>query len=115
MKQREFETQNLARQCNELLLLSTLAGGEMHGYQIAVTIEERSAGFFRFNHGTLYPILHKLEQEGLIEGTWKQERSKRKRKRYALTTKGERYLRTLSAEWREFTRRLSEIVGETKR
>jgi len=115
MKQREFETQNLARQCNELLILSTLAGGEKHGYQIAVEIEERSGGFFRFNHGTLYPILHKLEQEGLIQGAWKEERSKRKRKRYALTSEGRGYMKRLAREWREFTRRLSAIVGEIEK
>ena len=79
---------NLTRSCNEVLILSVLAGGARHGYQLAVEIEERSAAFFRFNHGTLYPILHKLERGGLIRGAWSGDDTGRKRKRYSLTAKG---------------------------
>ena len=111
MNRPEIESQNLSRICNEMLILSALAGGEKHGYQLAVDIEEKSDGFFRFNHGTLYPILHKLEKEKLIEGVWMRESPKRKRKRYALTPKGRRYRKALLEGWREFARRFSEMIG----
>ena len=53
MEKFELETQNLARSCHESLILATLADGPRHGYQLALEIEDRSSGTFRFNHGTL--------------------------------------------------------------
>jgi DNA-binding PadR family transcriptional regulator len=112
MKTSDFEISNLTRNCNEMLILSTLFREKKHGYQLALEIEERSSGYFKFNHGTLYPILHKLEKEGKIKGAWKQEGPKRKRKYYSLTVKGRKYAIDQLAEWREFFRRLDEIIGE---
>jgi PadR family transcriptional regulator PadR len=102
MKTPTVEISSLAKGCNEALVLSMLVGERRHGYQLALEIEERSAGYFRFNHGTLYPVLHKLEQGGLIRGTWKQEGLKRKRKYYAITDKGRRYLASLEGQFRIF-------------
>lgn len=50
----------------------------MHDYQIALDVEERSDGAFELQHGTLNPILHGLEDEGLIEGTWSEEGRRRR-------------------------------------
>ena len=61
------EIQNLTKNCNEILILSILHRSKKHGYQLALEIEEKSEGRFKFNHGTLYPILHKLEKEGIIK------------------------------------------------
>jgi len=94
------------------LILSILFKGKKHGYQLALEIEEKSNGFFKFNHGTLYPILHKLEKEGLIKGTWKQEGPKRQRKYYSLTVKGKKYVVAQLAEWRTFYNHFFDIVGE---
>ncbi len=69
-----FETQNLTKNSNESLILAILYKEHKHGYQIALDIEENSNRQFKFNHGTLYPILHKLEKEGLIKGTWNRKR-----------------------------------------
>lgn len=82
---------NLARNVNELLVLGALREAPMHGYQIALRVEARSAGEFELQHGTLYPILHRLEREGLIEGEWDRE-SGRRRKLYTLTRKGRQHL-----------------------
>ena len=112
MKAADFGIPNLARNCNEILILSILFKGKKHGYQLALEIEERSSGYFKFNHGTLYPILHKLEKEGKIKGTWKQEGPKRKRKYYSLTVKGRKYAIDQLTDWREFFGRLDEIIGE---
>jgi DNA-binding PadR family transcriptional regulator len=111
----DLEPQNLARHCNEALLLAVLVEGEKHGYQLAIDIEERSGGFFKFNHGTLYPILHKLEKEGLIRGLWKSEGPKRKRRLYSLTRKGKRHVEWQTAAWRRFFDRFFEITGEVER
>ncbi len=101
---------NLTKSCNEVLILTILAGGSKHGYQLALELEERSAGFFRFNHGTLYPILHKLEQEGLIRGAWSGDELRRKRKSYSLTRRGRRYLDGQVEAWNTFFGRFTEIV-----
>ncbi|MFH1851374.1 MAG: PadR family transcriptional regulator [Candidatus Neomarinimicrobiota bacterium] len=92
----------LARYCNEALILSMIDRGISHGYQLALEIEEHSHGFFKFNHGTLYPILHKLELDGLVTGNWHDEGPKRRRKYYELTDKGRDYLKNILREWQYF-------------
>jgi len=106
---------NLTKSCNEVLLLTVLAGGGKHGYQLAVEIEERSSGFFRFNHGTLYPILHKLEREGMIRGSWSGDEMRRKRKSYSLTPKGRRYLDGQVEDWNRFFGCFADVVEGVKR
>jgi len=111
---RAVDVQSLSRSCNEILILSTLASGPHHGYQLALELEEKSSGAFRFKHGTLYPILHKLEGEALIRGDWLQEKSKRKRKSYRLTESGRRHLQMQIDAWREFFDRFFNIIEERK-
>ncbi len=110
----EFETQNLARNCHEALILASLIDGPRHGYQLALEIEERSDATFRFNHGTLYPILHKLEARGFIEGSWAEPAGKRKRRQYELTSGGRAHLQTLREAWTAFADSLFTVIGRTK-
>jgi DNA-binding PadR family transcriptional regulator len=112
-------TQNLARSCNEALILSCLEAGPMHGYQIALEIERRGRGFFRFNYGTLYPILHKLEKDGLVKGVWSPGERRpagahRKRKSYTLTPKGRRYARDQRSSWRDFIANFLHVLDEVE-
>ena len=86
-----FDIQAFARDLHELLVLSTLREGAKHGYQIALDVESESNGLFQFKHGTLYPILHRMEKGGLIHGSWSSEEG-RKKKVYSLTRAGERHL-----------------------
>lgn len=106
--------QNLTRSCNEVLILSVLSTGSHHGYQLALELEEKSGGAFQFKHGTLYPILHKLEQERLIVGEWLEEETRRKRKSYRITKAGRRYLSDQIQSWEEFADRLFDVVGEVQ-
>ncbi len=87
----DFDVQGFARDINELLVLSTLRDGSKHGYQISLDIEGESNGLVRFRHGTLYPILHRLEADGLIRGRWSKDGGRR-RKEYGLTPQGRRHL-----------------------
>lgn len=114
MKSLNFGIPTLTKHCNETLILSILKQGKKHGYQIALEIEENSRGMFKFNHGTLYPILHKLEKEGLIKGTWKQEGPKRQRKYYTLNAKGKKYVSAQIQHWRLFFNHLFDIIGEVE-
>lgn len=110
MARKPVELQNLTKSCNEALILAVLARGPRHGYQLALDIAERSEGMFRFNHGTLYPILHKLEKDGLIRGAWEASGSPRKRKRYALTKAGRRHAVRQRDAWQRFVARFLDIV-----
>ncbi len=84
------DTKTLGKQVNELLVLATLREGPKHGYQIALDVEERSDGTFELQHGTLYPILHRLEDDGFVKGSWSEEG--RRRKEYRLTRRGRKRL-----------------------
>ena len=106
------EIQSLSRSCHEALLLALLAGGPHHGYQLALELEQKSGGTFRFNHGTLYPILHRLEQEGLIHGDWLDEQTRRKRKSYSLTEAGRDRLAGQIRAWRGFFFNFFAVIGE---
>ena len=110
----ELETQNLARSCHEALILATLAEGPRHGYQLALEIENRSEGAFRFNHGTLYPILHKLESGGFIDGSWAEPVGKRKRRQYELTATGREHLDRLTDAWTAFVDSLFSVIGRSQ-
>jgi DNA-binding PadR family transcriptional regulator len=110
----QLETQNLARSSHEALILATLADGPRHGYQLALEIESRSDGAFRFNHGTLYPILHKLESEGYIEGSWAEPEGKRKRRQYELTKAGKQHLERLRDAWVAYFESLFNVIGRSE-
>jgi len=84
------QQQNISKQVNELLVLACLRDGPAHGYEIALAVERDSNGAFAFQHGTLYPILHRLEKRHLIRGRWDEEG--RRRKVYELTGKGVSHL-----------------------
>jgi len=114
MKNILFGIPSLTKHCNEALILSILQDGRKHGYEIALQLEQKSQGFFTFNHGTLYPILHKLEKENLIKGRWKQEGPKRQRKYYTLTPKGRKYAEKQKNAWHNFFIRFFEVIGDIR-
>jgi PadR family transcriptional regulator, regulatory protein PadR len=107
------QVHSLDRDLNEVLILATLQAEPKHGYQIALEIEERSGGYFGFKHGTLYPILHHLEKEGLIDGNWDSGRGRRRKKEYVLTAAGRARLRERIEGWRTLHERLSAFVVES--
>lgn len=89
---------NLSKRINEILVLAVLERGPAHGYQIALAVEEETDGAFTFQHGTLYPILHRLEAEGLVTGAWQE--GSRRRKTYALAPAGRAHLEAESSDLR---------------
>ena len=105
----DFDVQGFARDINELLVLSTLRGEAKHGYQIALDVEDDSNGLVRFRHGTLYPILHRLEEEGLIRGAWSKDGGRRK-KIYALTGQGAGHLNGETDRVQDIVNRLMSVL-----
>jgi len=108
----DLQVSNIPKFLNEILILSVLKESPKHGYQLSLEVEEKSNSFFLFKHGTLYPILHKLEKEGYIKGVWQSEESKRKRKYYTISAKGRNYLQDVVQDLREFNSILENIIGE---
>ncbi len=92
-----------------LLILHTLAGGARHGYRIAMQIKEQSAGVLDFKEGTLYPTLHALEQQGMIE-SYKEMENGRERRYYRLLAKGKAALATERAEWERFANAVNSVL-----
>jgi PadR family transcriptional regulator PadR len=115
MTTHQLDPQNLARSSNEALILAILTDGPRHGYQLALEIEDRSDGAFRFNHGTLYPILHKLESAGMIKGSWAEPTGKRKRRQYELTSSGGQHLEELRRAWSTYFESLFNVIGRGAR
>jgi len=91
----------------DVLILRTLLGGPMHGWGIAQRIQEVSRDVLRVNQGSLYPALHRLEDEGWIAAFWGASENNRKAKYYRLTRAGQRQLEAETENWR----RLAAAVG----
>ena len=82
-----------------MLILKTLALEPMHGYGIAVRLEQMSKGTFRINAGSLFVALQRLQREGLIKNEWKATENSRRAKYYTLTQQGRKRLESETREW----------------
>ena len=81
------------------LILSILADGESYGYAIVKRVGELSDGTLQWTEGMLYPLLHRLERQGHIEGRWGEADSGRKRKYYRITKSGRAHLTDQRRQW----------------
>jgi transcriptional regulator len=93
------------------LILETLQQEPSHGYRIAQRIKERSQGVLDFKEGTLYPALHKLENEGLVE-SYEGVENGRPRRYYRIKKSGRSVLAKDRAEWRQLSQAVTLILGE---
>ena len=93
-----------------LLVLSLLAGEDMYGYQMIVELARRSNHTFDMKEGTLYPVLHGLEQEGFVEAYRKQAPTGRERKYYHLTRKGQGALREEKQAWERYSGAVNDVL-----
>jgi len=83
----------------DMLILKTLALEPMHGYGIAVRIEQMSKGVFRVNAGSLFVAFQRLQRSGLIRSEWKATENSRRAKYYSLTARGREKLNSETREW----------------
>jgi PadR family transcriptional regulator PadR len=95
----------------ELLVLSLLEDRPRHGYDISNLIQLRSGGALRFHVTSLYPLLHRLEQQGSIQGRWVEKSDQRRRRYYSLTPQGRAVLRSKQKSWKDFVATISRITG----
>jgi DNA-binding PadR family transcriptional regulator len=94
-----------------ILKLLVDVGEPLHGYEIIRRLEARSQGYFRFKEGLIYPRLHRMEQEELLESRWLGEPGTRRRKVYTVTEKGHRQLEIELEQWRTFSRGVNHVLG----
>jgi DNA-binding PadR family transcriptional regulator len=92
-------TKDLVAASSKPLLLSILAGGESYGYEIIQKVRELSGGQIEWSDGMLYPVLHRLERDGLIESEWKEADTGRERKYYFISSDGRKALKTERQQW----------------
>ncbi len=94
----------------ETLILALLAEQPLHGYGIAKRIEEKSGGTLVFHVTSLYPILYRLEKQGLVGSDWQQPDGGRRRRYYELTADGEQTLLERRASWRSFSAAVESVI-----
>jgi transcriptional regulator len=93
-----------------LLVLKTLVRGRMHGYGITLHIQCVSNDVLRVEEGSLYPALHRMEQEGWIQADWGASENNRRARYYELTSKGRRQLAQEEKNWNELTRAVASVL-----
>ena len=95
----------------DMLVLKTLLLAPAHGHTIAHAIERSSDEVLQVEHGSLYPALHRLEQQGLIASFWGTSENNRKAKYYRITPAGKRHLLRERARWESLAGAVTRVLG----
>ncbi|MEM8737890.1 MAG: helix-turn-helix transcriptional regulator [Planctomycetota bacterium] len=104
-------TKELVAASSRPLVLSILERGESYGYAIIQEVKQLSGGELQWTDGMLYPVLHRLEREGLIESRWGKSDTGRKRKYYKLSRDGGKALQAEKAQWVNVHNTLAQLWG----
>ena len=94
----------------DLLLLKILALEPLHGWAVSQRLKQISGDVLQVSDGSLYPALHKLEQEGWIQSEWRPSENNRRARFYSLTRLGRRKLERESANWDRLSSAISHVV-----
>jgi PadR family transcriptional regulator PadR len=94
----------------ELLVLKTLARGREHGYGITLHIQRVSRDVLRVEEGSLYPALHRMQQDGWIASEWGNSENNRRARYYQLTAKGRKQLAEQERNWRQLTQAVASVL-----
>jgi PadR family transcriptional regulator PadR len=95
-----------------LLILKTLASNKrMHGYAITTHIQQVSAQLLRVEEGSMYPALHRMEQEGWVRAEWGTTEKNREARFYSLTAKGRKQLMEEEESWSRLTEGVARVIG----
>ena len=95
----------------DLLILKTLVGGPMHGRGISLRIQQVSQEVLQVNQGSLYPALHRLEQQGLIAAEWGNSENNRQAKFYELTKRGRKQLADETRNWERLSAAVARVLA----
>jgi transcriptional regulator len=94
----------------EMLMLEVISRGPTYGYEITQTVAGHSNGYFELKEGSLYPALHRLENQKLVKTSWR-EVDGRRRKYYELTAAGHKSLAAKRSEWQAFANGIQGVLG----
>jgi PadR family transcriptional regulator, regulatory protein PadR len=97
----------------DLLILKTVSLEPKHGWAIAKRIQQVSGEILQVQQGSLYPALHRLEQQGWIRGKWKDSETGRKAKFYSLTAGGRRQLEQETTDWNRLSGAINLVIEKT--
>jgi transcriptional regulator len=95
----------------DMIVLAALSAGPAHGYAVIEAIKRRSSQAFDLPEGTIYPVLHRLEETGLLASRWVTAESGRRRRVYSLTRRGNRALAEQRAVWGRFSDAIGGLLG----
>src|SRR5690348_3626051 len=105
------EKSDLLQGTLDLLILKTLELEPMHGWGITQRIQQISEDVLQVNQGSLYPALHRLEEQGWINATWKVSENNRQAKYYELTPRGRKQMAEEKQNWLRLSSAVARIVG----
>ena len=97
------------------MILAILRNGPQHAYSIGSSISERAGEGVKFKRGTLYPVLHTLERDGLVVGQWEHLEGERPRCTYTITDAGRAELARRAEVWSRFAHAMNNLIGEDLR
>lgn len=97
------------------IILKLLSERAMYGYEIIQVVNERTGNLFAWKEGTLYPWLHRLENQGMIGGEWRESETGRPRKYYVIRRRGMAALREQCAEWTAFSAAVNALLCQEAR
>ena len=97
----------------DMLILKTLALGPLHGWGISQRLQQMSDEVLRVNQGSLYPALHRLEQQGLLDTEWGSSENNRQAKFYSLTAAGRRRLDAETDHWARMSAAIARVLEAT--
>lgn len=102
---------SLASGSTTMLIMKLMEESDMYGYQMIEELEKRSNNVFTLKAGTLYPILHGLEQQGMITAYDSASEEGRQRRYYRITEKGRKFLGEKKKEWDAFAKAVKSVMG----
>jgi PadR family transcriptional regulator PadR len=104
---------NLLQGTLDLLILRALLPGGMHGLAISRRIEQMTGGTFQVKAGSLFPALHRMEENGWLKSSWGQSDNNRRARFYQLTKIGERQLEAETEEWKQISLAIARALRAT--
>ena len=94
----------------DMLILRTLQWGPQHGHGVGVAIRASSDDALQVEHGSLYPALHRLKKQGLIDAEWKLTENKQRARYYSLTAKGKKALAAEESRWNRMVEAIARVM-----
>ncbi|MDQ3011538.1 MAG: PadR family transcriptional regulator [Acidobacteriota bacterium] len=101
---------NLLQGTLAMLILKTLARGELHGYEIVQRIQQASEDVLKVEEGSLYPALYRMEEQGWIEAEWGASENNRRAKYYKLTRAGRKQLAAETSNWERVSGAIAKVL-----